>query len=605
MIGNIVGIDGNKVLIKLAVKVEEVQSLINLYVIMEDPSQKTVGEITDIKSDVAHVHLVGEIIDGHFVPGITRKPSFGASIKLISPNKINFILGVENYQDNQDLYIGKSPIYDGLEVCANINSLFSNHFAIFGSTGSGKSCGFSRVIQNLFAKKTTVAYRSSIFIFDAYGEYHTAFEGINKIAPETTFKAYTTNVYDDAEKMKLPLWLLGVDDLAILLGADKHSQIPIIEKALKFVTIFGREEDAVIKHKNDIIARALLDVLLSGRPAPQIRDQIFSVLSTYNTRDLNLESPVFQPGYTRPLKQCLLIDASGKIREIELLTTFIESFLHETTELSLPDGTFKYTLKDLYLAFEFALIDAGNLKSDAVYEIANPLKVRLRSLLDGDYSVYFDVEEYVTKDEYIKNLITTGDKKKIQIINFNINYVDDRFAKAVTKIYSKLLFDYAKGLPNRASLPFHIILEEAHRYVQKDIDVELLGYNIFDRITKEGRKYGVVLGLITQRPSEMSETALSQCSNFLIFKIQHPLDVKYIHDMVPDITDEVIYKMKSLQPGNCMAFGSAFRLPTLVKMDMPNPAPSSSSCDVSGIWFIDRKKKEEQAAETPAIEQEA
>lgn len=117
-----------------------------------------------------------------------------------------------------------------------------------------------------------------------------------------------------------------MDDLAILLNADKHSQIPIIEKAMKFVTIFGREEDDVIKYKNDIIARALLDILLSGRPASQIRDQIFSVLSTYNTRDLNLESPVFQPGYTRPLKQCLLIDASGKIREMELLTTFIESF---------------------------------------------------------------------------------------------------------------------------------------------------------------------------------------------------------------------------------------------------------------------------------------
>ena len=184
----------------------------------------------------------------------------------------------------------------------------------------------------------------------------------------------------------------------------------------------------------------------------------------------------------------------------------------------------------------------------------------------------------------------TEDGKKVQLINFNINYVDDRFAKNITKIYSKMLFDYAKGLPNRASLPFHIILEEAHRYVQKDIDVELLGYNIFDRITKEGRKYGVLLGLISQRPSEMSETALSQCSNFFIFKMMHPLDVKYIHDMVPDITEEIIKKMKSLQPGNCMAFGSAFKLPTLIQLEMPNPAPSSSSCDISSIWFVDRKQ---------------
>ena len=112
--------------------------------------------------------------------------------------------------------------------------------------------------------------------------------------------------------------------------------------------------------------------------------------------------------------------------------------------------------------------------------------------------------------------------RKAHIINFNINYVDDRFAKIITKIYSKLLFDYAKNLKQRATLPFHIILEEAHRYVQNDNDVNLLGYNIFDRITKEGRKYGVLLGLISQRPSDLSETSISQCSNFLIFKMLHP-----------------------------------------------------------------------------------
>lgn len=590
MIGNIIGIDGNTALIKLTLDMSEVQSLINLYVVMEDSKQRIVGEITDIKDGIAYVNMVGEIRDNKFVSGVTRKPSFGSSITLISPNKINFIVGVEDYQDSRDLYIGKSPIYEGVDVCANINALFANHFAIFGSTGSGKSCGFSRIIQNIFEKKTTVAYRSSIFVFDAYGEYHSAFKNISEKAPEATFKAYTTNINDKTtEILRIPLWLLGVDDFAILLGADKHAHIPIIEKALKFVTIFGRAEEEVIQYKNDIIARALLDIILSGRPAPQIRDQIFSILSTYNTKDLNLETPVFQPGYIRPLKQCLLIDASGKIREIELLTNFIESFLVDNVELSLPDGSFKYTLKDLVLAFDFALIDEGSLKSEAIFDIANTLKVRLHSIVDSEYSTYFDYPEYISKDDYIRSLTTTKEGKKIQLINFNINYVDDRFAKTITKIYSKMLFDYAKGLRKRASFPFHIILEEAHRYVQKDIDVDLLGYNIFDRITKEGRKYGVLLGLISQRPSEMSETALSQCSNFFIFKMLHPLDVKYIHDMVPEITDEVIKKMKTLQPGNCMAFGSAFKLPTLIKLDMPNPAPSSSSCDISGIWFIDRK----------------
>lgn len=594
MIGNIIGIDGNTVIVKLSLKMTEVQNLVNLYVVMEDSRQRVVGEITDIKDGLAYINMVGEIRDGHFVSGITKKPSFGASIMLISPDKIKYIVGVEDYQDNKDLYIGKSPIYDNVEICANINSLFANHFAIFGATGSGKSCGFSRMIQNLFEKKSTVAYRSSIFVFDAYGEYHNAFKDLNKKAPEVTFKAFTTNVTDkEVDTLKIPLWLLSVDDYAILLGADKHAHIPIIEKALKFVTIFGREEEEVIQYKNDIIARAILDILLSGRPSPQIRDQVFSILSTYNTKDLNLETPVFQPGYIRPLKQCLLIDGSGKIREMELLTNFLDTFLIENVELALPDGSFKYTLKDLCLAFDFALIDEGSLKSEAVYDLANMLRVRLHGLADSEYAIYFDCPEYISKDDYIKMLTLTPEGKKVQLINFNIDYVDDRFAKTITKIYSKMLFDYAKGLSKRASFPFHIILEEAHRYVQKDLDIDLLGYNIFERITKEGRKYGVLLGLISQRPSEMSQTALSQCSNFFIFKMLHPLDVKYIHDMVPEITEEVIQKMKTLQPGNCMAFGSAFKLPTLIRMDLPDPQPSSSSCDISSVWFIDRKAKDE------------
>ena len=127
----------------------------------------------------------------------------------------------------------------------------------------------------------------------------------------------------------------------------------------------------MLKHKNDIIARALLDILSSGRPPVQIRDQIISVLTHYHTRELNLETEVFQPGYTRPLKQLLVIDSSGKIREIELITSFIESFLTDNLELSVPDGSFAYSLKDLQDAFEFALISEGVLKSDRIYDDSN------------------------------------------------------------------------------------------------------------------------------------------------------------------------------------------------------------------------------------------
>ncbi len=587
MLGNIIGVEGNLVFLQLDAEVLNVKNVINLYVNMKFEEIQIVGEVIEISDQIATINLIGEIIDNKFVFGVLRKPSLLSQVSLISKENVAKIVGVSNYQDHKDLYLGMSPIYEGVKIGININNFFSNHFAIFGSTGSGKSCSVARIFQNLFEKETAIAYRASIFIFDAYGEYHNAFSKLNQKNANINFKTYTTNLhFSETEILKIPLWLLDVDDIALLLGADRHSQLPIIEKALRLVTIFGQNEELVLKHKNDIIARALLDVLASGRPPVQIRDQILSVLTHYNTRELNLEAEVFQPGYSRPLKQLFLIDASGKIREIELITSFLESFLIDDLELSLPDGSFPYELKDLKDAFEFALISEGVLKSDRIYDDSNVLKVRLNSLINSNNSVYFDYPEYVNKTQYIKKLLTAHNGKKAQIINFNINYVDDRLAKTITKIYSKLLFNYAKEIDKRASLPFHIILEEAHRYVQNDNDINLLGYNIFERITKEGRKYGVLLGLISQRPSELSETTLSQCGNFLIFKMLHPKDVTYIHDMLPNITEEIVKNLRILQPGVCIGFGLGFNVPVMIRFKMPDPEPESSSADISTTWFI-------------------
>ena len=587
MLGKIISVEENEAKIKLNINLEEIPNLINLYVIMEDNANKIIGEITDIIGDVAKVNLLGKIDGDKFEYGIINKPSFSSTIKLVSKEKMPLIIGVEKVEEDEHLYIGDSPIYTDVPVYVPINKFFSNHFAIFGNTGSGKSCGVARIFQNLFSKEHDIAYKASIFIFDAYGEYHDAFRNLSNVVPEISLKTYTTNLKTtDSEILRIPVWLLSLDDIALLLDATSHNQIPIIEKAMKLVTIFAREEELVIKHKNDIIARAILDILSSGKSPVQIRDQIFSILSIYNTKELNLESTVYQPGYSRSLKNCFIIDNTGKIREMELISNFMESFLDDTLELEMPDGSFKYDLKDLKKALDFALISEGVLNSEKIYDETNILKVRLHSLVNSDENTYFDYPEYITKEEYIRSLMVVNGNRKAQIINFNINYVDDRFAKVLTKIYSKLLFDYSKELKVRASFPIHIILEEAHRYVQNDNDVNLLGYNIFERIAKEGRKYGIILGLITQRPSELSNTAISQCNNFLIFKMQHPLDIDYIRDMVPNITSEIIKKLKILPAGTCMAFGLAFKVPVLIKLKMPDPSPASSNCDISSNWFV-------------------
>lgn len=583
-IGRVKDVGVENVIIKITSDLAFERNLIDHHVIFETINkQKIVGTLINLNSEIASVKLIGEIQGVRFVPGVLTKPSIG-NVCFVATEEETKLIVVDDQNNNlKKVLVGTMPLYNNTPAYVSTNTFFSNHFAIFGNTGSGKSCGVARLFQNVFFNQPQAPRNACVFIFDAYGEYESALSVQNS---QIFFKRYSTNVRTNPDTLiKLPLWLLDVDDFALLLEVDDPTQLPIIEKALRLVTVFsGNEEDTKV-YKNDIIAKAIQEVLYSGGSASQIHDQIFAILTSFNTSDLNLETPIVQPGYTRSLRQCLIIDKEGKIGEMQLVTEFIKKFINPDLKLELPDGTIPFTLENLREAFDFALISEGTLKSDKMYDKANVLKVRLDSLIKGEYAEYFKMDKYIDKNAFIKELITAPNGGRAQIININISYLDDRLAKTICKIYAKLLFDFTSKLQQRGSFPVHLMLEEAHRYVQQDSDTKILGYNIFDRIAKEGRKYGVILGLISQRPSEMSETVLSQCSNFLIFKMQHPHDVSFIRQMVPFITDEIVEKMKGLQPGTCVVFGSAFKLPTIVKMEMPYPQPMSQNVDVSRLWY--------------------
>ena len=272
---------------------------------------------------------------------------------------------------------------------------------------------------------------------------------------------------------------------------------------------------------------------------------------------------------------------------MELVVNFIKSFINDKLDLNNPvDKEPYYTLENLQEAMDFALISEGILKSEKVYDETNVLSVRLHTLVNSESRKYFEYDEFVPRGVYIRKLLEDSlTKQKCQIVNFNISYVDDRLAKAITKIISKMIFDFATNNDDRGGIPFHIIIEEAHRYVQNDKDVEIFGYNIFERITKEGRKYGVLLGLVTQRPSELSDTAISQCSNFVILRTLHPKDLDYIKNMVPNVTSEMILQLKCLKPGNCIAFGNAFKVPISMYIEKPNPEPLSNNIDIRKKWY--------------------
>ena len=581
MIGSVYEVDNSNVYIKLLENINQ-GNLMSQYLVISSGNKLLVAEVVNVKSNDMQAKMIGEIINNEFVFGVINRPNIDSQVYLMAKDKIPLVISIVNFQDDKDFYLGMNPVHD-IPVGVSINKFFSQHFSILGSTGSVKSCGVARLIQNLFHKNIPPS-NMHLCIFDAYGEYNQAFNNLGRIHPGLNFTSYSTNLEFQDSLIRIPPWLLGVDDLALLLEAERPSQLLIIEKALSLVRLFKSTGANVEAFKNDIIARAILDVLLSGRPASQIRDQVFSVLAVYRTNELNLDTLIYQPGYTRNLKQCLLIDKTGKIAEMELLISFFNQFVLPDTRDVVSDEYVTYSLNDLDDAFSFALVSEGVLKSDHIYDEYNTLRVRIHVLANGDYHHYFEYNQYITRDNYIKSLLMPNGVNS-QIVNFNINYVDDRFAKTLVKIFSKMFFDYEKDLKDRGSFPIHLLLEEAHRYVQNDNDINTLGYNIFDRITKEGRKYGILLGLISQRPSELSETCISQCSNFIIFRTIHYKDIEYIQKMIPNITEDIAKQLKILQPGTCLAFGSAFKVPIMIRLDMPDPPPSSDSCNISSEWF--------------------
>ena len=581
MFGKILYISDNIAHVENKMNRDVVADLMNIHVIFEAPNQRILGEVIELNDDEIKIRFLGEYQGKKYLNGVLRKPLLNSNIRVINGEELMELVGT--YTD-KSFILGDSAIYKNFKVCPDINSLFSNHLAIFGNSGSGKSCGVARIVQNVFSNNQMNPINANLFIFDAYGEYKNAFKTLNEKNNAYNYKFITTNPVDnDDYTLDLPIHLFNLDDWALLLQASNHSQLPIIENTIKLAKIFSQESETSRRLKNHLIAKALLAVLFSSETTSNKKNEIFTIIEVCNTPEFNFNSVIPGVGYTRLFSECFEIDSHGNFGESVLITEYIlKHILDDNVAFDMPEEAY-YTLSDFAKAMEFTLISEGFQHNENLYSDSIILKVRLNTIMSSKVGKYFTGKSFVSLHNYIQSLIMKGDNKA-QIININLEDIDDIYAKVIVKIFCRLMFEYSKGLEKRASIPFHLFLEEAHRYIQKDNDTFLIGYNIFDRIAKEGRKYGVILDIISQRPVEISDTVIAQCSNFLIFKMTHPLDIKYIEEMLPNISSDIVEKQKILQPGTCVGFGGAFKIPMIVKLEMPNPMPYSSNCDVSSCW---------------------
>ncbi|HPZ24084.1 MAG TPA: DUF87 domain-containing protein [Bacilli bacterium] len=583
MFGKIKSIDDVVAIVEIHKENMVVPNLMNMHVVFESEGHKILGEVKKANENEVEIGLLGQFVDNRFIAGTIIKPTLDSNIRIINDDELNIIFGSNT---PGALYMGKSAVYPGKNVFVDINDMFSNHMAIFGNTGSGKSCSVARIVQNIFLNKNFLSFNANLFFFDAYGEYKNAFKVLSQFNPNYQYKFITSNPVDDTDvPLKLPIFLLTIDDVCLLLQADNHHQYTIIERMIKLAKLFSKDDEDTHKLKNHLIAKAMMSILFSNQSASGKKNDIFTIIKDCSTPEFNVNADLQGIGYTRKFSECFGIDRNGEFGESVLINEYILKFIDEELEarMEIPKDAY-YTLDDLEKALSFTLIGDGFLNNRIMQDNATIMQVRLHALNNSANKKFFSISQYISLENYISSLIVHNGKRS-QIININLEDIDDQLAKTMVKIYCKMIFDFAKSRQERAAIPFHLFIEEAHRYVTKDdIDHFLIGYNIFERIAKEGRKYGVMLDLISQRPVELSDTVIGQTSNFCILKMTHPLDLDYINKMLPNISGDIIEKLTSLQSGTMVAFGTAFKIPVIIKMDMPNPAPYSSNCNVVQRW---------------------
>lgn len=349
--------------------------------------------------------------------------------------------------------------------------------------------------------------------------------------------------------------------------------------------------------KNHIVASVIKDVLSSNENPTVQNSKILMILSKFHTAEITLSTTITanqdvdvnkdKYGNNTTPTQITISDAISlsfaKMYAPVSLIEFCDDFiLPNISELFDNRKIIPYSLKRFTEAVEFAVLYEGSINSSKIYEYTSTLITRLKHLSESEQGSYFSKTTFTSIEDYIKDIIGNT-----QLLNIDISSLDDTATEVVTKVFSKMLFDYMRMLKPRNSMPINLILEEAHRFIRADMDYGVLGYNIFERIAKEGRKYGLLMGISSQRPSELSKTVVSQCSNFIIHKIQNPDDIQYISRMVPYVNQGIVDRITYLRRGYALVFGTAINLPTLTTFEKADPAPNSGNSNIVEKWYIE------------------
>lgn len=527
------------------------------------------------------------------------------------------------------LSIGTSTIFPDYEVKIDIDKFFAGHSAVLGNTGSGKSCTISSILQSIYKLSSHSAVGSTFVVFDVNGEYKQAFSEVSENTDIEAQNFCIGNSHKDVKEFTLPHWFLTIDEWALLLQATEKTQIPILRNALGLASIFSIGEN-VNEIKNHILATCISEILRDETSSPSKSDRILSILQKFNTAEISLTTEftftdqegnehdnlyIGNQSYTLNIRNCLFVHF-GIIVGTEQLHYFLEQtnddglsvFIQEKFQMPFYEKYQKFTFDIIEDALDLALLYEEAHGNRHIRDYCSSLITRVKSIKDRtDFN--FLKKDYGNISEYKNTLIGLNEveaqkSKTSQIIIIDISAVEDEIVEVISCVISRIIYESVKDINPRNSYPVNLILEEAHRYISRNpMGTFLKANKIFDSIAKEGRKFGLLLLVSSQRPSELSKTVLSQCSNFIVHRIQNPEDLSHIRQITPHISETILRRMPSIPTQHALIFGHSVNLPTTFKVHEAKPLPKSDNNKISENWFRQKGFSLTENVETPDEEE--
>ena len=439
-----------------------------------------------------------------------------------------------------------------VQIPVDGNKFFNKHIAIVGSTGAGKSHAISRIIQSAVAAKNGdfTLNNSHIIIFDIHSEYQSAFPNANLIS---------------IDNLTLLYWLLNSDELEeVLLDTgerDNYNQSAVFR-------------DLVTENKKKYNPEAPFVFFDSPLrfDVSEVLNALFNIKSeTVNAKDESrymIKDPSYSlldEGKTGPSHGLQLSAGDRLKRYFEKRLDFHQTKAQSITKGNYADGS----LDKFFSRFESKIAQE-----------------RLRFLFGPEAGE-------ATLEGTLKTLIGYGEPTA-NVTVLDLSGVPFEVLSITVSLISRLLFEYgyhykilrsAAGEKINSDAPLLLVFEEAHKYVPNS---ELTKYRAsklsIERIAKEGRKYGVTLLLSSQRPSEISETIFSQCSNFVAMRLTIPNDQNYVARLLPDTLGNLSDKLPTLAAGEALLIGESVVMPSLVKILECDLPPSSSDIPYLELW---------------------